>query len=82
MVIEQGLNVRQAEALKTNSAPRDRTAKAAVARDPETEAIERDLADRLGLKVDISFDGKGGTVRLGYRTLEQLDTIIALLSRG
>jgi ParB family chromosome partitioning protein len=43
--------------------------------------LERDLSERLGLKVDISFDGRGGAVRIVYKSLDQLDTVIALLSR-
>ena len=81
MVIDRGLNVRQAEALVTNRGANASKPAIPAPKDPETEALERDLAERLGLKVDISFDGRGGAVRLGYRTLEQLDTIIALLSR-
>lgn len=81
MVIDRGLNVRQAEALVTNRPAGAAKTLSPPDKDPETEALERDLAEKLGLKVEISFDGRGGHVRLGYRTLEQLDTIIALLSR-
>jgi ParB family chromosome partitioning protein len=48
-------------------------------KDPETAALERDLAERLGLKVEIAFDGKAGSVRIHYRTLDQLDGLITLL---
>ena len=79
-VIARGLNVRQTEALapariaKRDSAPSSRPAK-----DPETTALERDLSERLGLKVEITFDGKGGNVRILYRSLDQLDGIVSLL---
>lgn len=79
-VISRGLNVRQTEALVPG-----RTTKAVpngevrAAKDPETIALERDLSERLGFKVDIAFDGKGGTVRITYRTLDQLDDIVSLL---
>ena len=80
LVISRGLNVRQTEALSTNrpepSAPAEKPT-----RDPETEALERDLSERLGLKVQIGFDGRGGAVRIQYRSLDQLDSLIALLSR-
>jgi ParB family chromosome partitioning protein len=81
MVIERGLNVRQAEALVTNRAAPSPKDAGAQAKDPETVALERDLSERLGLRVDISFDGRGGQLRLNYKSLEQLDTVIALLSR-
>jgi ParB family chromosome partitioning protein len=78
-VIAGGLNVRQTEALATpRPQPREHTTRP---KDPETAALEHDLSERLGLKVDISFDGKGGAVRIQYRSLDQLDGLIALLGR-
>lgn len=79
-VIARGLNVRQTEALASRKV--DAAAAgiyAAKMKDPETQALERELAAQLGLKVDIFFDGKGGTMRLHYRTLDQLDGIVRLL---
>jgi ParB family transcriptional regulator, chromosome partitioning protein len=81
MVIAKGLNVRQTEALTTNRAEPAAPADKSTPRDPETEALERDLSERLGLKIQIAFDGRGGTVRIHYRSLDQLDSLIALLSR-
>jgi ParB family chromosome partitioning protein len=81
LVIEKGLNVRQTEGLTTNQPPKPAQSPAPRERDPETEALERDLSDRLGLKVQIAFDGKGGNMRIQYRSLDQLDGLIALLSR-
>lgn len=82
-VIAKGLNVRQTEALvpRRPSTPEGSPARRESGKDPETIALERDLSDRLGLRVDISFDGKGGAVRIHYRSLDQLDGLIALLSR-
>ena len=82
MVIDRGLNVRQAEALVTNRAPGTAKTASPQAKDVETAALERGLSEKLGLKVEISFDGRGGQMRLSYRSLEQLDTVVALLSRG
>ena len=49
------------------------------AKDADTAALERDLANRLGLKVAISFAGRGGALTIHYRTLEQLDDVIRRL---
>ena len=84
-VIARGLNVRQTEALTARHAPSSIIADASakrLTRDPATQSLERDLAARLGLRVDIAFDGSGGVVRLHYRTLDQLDGLIALLNGG
>ncbi len=79
-VISRGLNVRQTEALSAGR-PAEAPAPKERVRDPETDALQSDLSDRLGLAVQISFNGKGGTVSLKYRNLDQLDSLIALLSR-
>ena len=78
-VIARGLNVRQTEALSQRSARPAAAPPRAV--DPETAALERDLSARLGLRVQVAFDGAGGSVRIHYQTLDQLDGVIALLTR-
>jgi ParB family chromosome partitioning protein len=83
-VIARGLSVRQTEALAARQpGGPDATGHASRIRskDPETAALEADLSERLGLKVEIAFDGKAGSVRIHYRTLDQLDGIVTLLSR-
>ena len=80
-VIAGGLNVRQTEALAAGKPTIEKPAAPARAKDPETLALEHDLSERLGLKVEIGFDGKGGMVRIHYRSLDQLDGLIALLGR-
>ncbi len=79
IVLARGLSVRQAEALAAAKPPK--SASLAV-RDPETEALERDLSERLGLTVEVAFDGKGGALTIKYRNLDQLDSIVALLSQN
>ncbi len=81
-VADLGLNVRQTEKLV-----RDASAKAAKPRPPrqkdaDTIALERDLTNLLGLKVEIDDKGGKGSVRVHYKTLEQLDDILSRLSHG
>ncbi len=81
MVLTRGLNVRQTEALA--KAPRtagDGGSRPARQKDPETATLERELSERLGLKVEIAYDGKGGCVRIHYRDLDQLDFVLAYLT--
>jgi ParB family chromosome partitioning protein len=81
-VIARGLNVRQTEALSSRKPPGEAARLSpSGSKDPETAAMERELSERLGLRIDIAFDGTGGSVRIHYRTLDQLDGLIALLSR-
>ncbi len=52
-------------------------------KDPDTKALEANLSNVLGLKVEILDKGKaGGQVRIFYRTLEQLDDICSRLNRN
>jgi ParB family chromosome partitioning protein len=76
-VVDRGLNVRQTEALAA-AKPRDPPA-ASAPRAPETVALERELSERLGLRVSIRHAGRGGQVVIQYQDLDQLDGIIRLL---
>lgn len=81
-VIARGLSVRQTEALAPGRSTRPTAAAPGAAKDPETVALERELSERLGLRVEIAFDGKGGAVRIQYRSLDQLDGIVTLLMQS
>lgn len=84
-VIARDMSVRQTEALvqkATRGEGQVATAKTGrERRDPEIAMLERDLSTRLGLQVQIQFDGKGGSIRFSYRTLDQLDGLLALLKK-
>jgi len=88
-IIAKGLSVRQTEERarreKTRPGPgadnaRARARGAAQAADPDLEALERQLGDILGLKVQVSHKGQGGAVTLNYSSLDQLDMICQRLS--
>lgn len=80
-VIDRGLSVRDAERLaKRAKAGGKSPSKAGGGRDPDLEALERQLGDILGLKVQIAHGARGGTVTLGYSSLDQLDLICQRLS--
>jgi ParB family chromosome partitioning protein len=80
LVVEKGLSVRHVEAIAQDERdredelgyvqPRQRTRKE---KDPDTRALENALQDVLGLTVSIEHKGKGGDVKIRYKSLEQLD---------
>ena len=77
-IVEEGLSVRQAEALAQEPAraPGGGARPSTPAqKDADTLALEKTLSDATGLKVTISHSPKGGEIRIGYRTLEQLDDL-------
>ncbi len=73
-VIANGLSVRQTEALvrREGAGGRATTAKTASA---DTRSFEQDLQEILGLKVKLVDSGGQGELRLGYKTLEQLEDL-------
>jgi ParB family chromosome partitioning protein len=79
-VVAEGLSVRRTEVLaaKAGRAFKPESAEAAP-RNPDIAALERSLSDQLGLRVEVAFSGKGGTVRIHYRDLEQLDGLLGRL---
>ena len=84
-IVEKGLNVRQVEALGQDEAEASgkkiRTRMRAI-KDADTLALEKRLSDALGLVVSVDHRGKGGVLRVRYRTLDQLDDVIRRLERG
>jgi ParB family chromosome partitioning protein len=82
-IIEEGLNVRQAEALAhVEGVPERKPQKArgGKAKDADTAALEKRVSDALGLAVSIDHHDSAGTVHIRYRDLDQLDEIVRRLS--
>lgn len=85
-IIARGLSVRQAEeeARRQKAGPRElarSTSPGALkAPDADLQALERQLGDMLGLKVQVAHKGQGGAVTLHYSSLDQLDMICQRLS--
>jgi ParB family chromosome partitioning protein len=48
-------------------------------KDADTRALERTLSERIGLKVTLKPARNGGSLTIIYRTLDQLDGVIARL---
>jgi ParB family transcriptional regulator, chromosome partitioning protein len=86
-IVDKGLNVRQAEALARKASDAATPGKAPAPRRPrgkdaDTRALEADLAEVLGLDVEIRDAGGAGELRIQYATLEQLDDLCRRLTRA
>ena len=80
-VVKRDLSVRQTEALAAQATRPVEPASARAPRaDADIEALANSLSERLGLKVQIKFNGKNGAVTLNYANLDQLDSLLALLN--
>jgi ParB family chromosome partitioning protein len=86
-IIARGLSVRQAEdqARKVKPGAGHNIARGSARNykqpaDADLLALQRQLGDMLGLKVDVAHNGKKGTVTLHYSSLDQLDMICQRLS--
>jgi ParB family chromosome partitioning protein len=51
-------------------------------KDPNTTALEENLTQLLGLNVSIETRGEGGTLKISYKTLDQLDGVLQRLTHG
>lgn len=84
-VIARGLSVRDTEALArraNGSAPTSgKSAAPKAAKDADTQALEVDLSEVLGLDVEVLDRGGAGELRIKYQTLEQLDEVCRRLTR-
>ena len=84
-IIAQRLNVRQIEAIAQEQAERagkTATSRRRAVKDTDTLTLEKRLSDALGLAVAIEHRGKGGELRIRYKTLDQLDEVIRRLERA
>jgi ParB family chromosome partitioning protein len=86
-IVEEGLNVRQTEALAHEEGVPERKPQKARSgggktKDPDTIALEKRVSDALGLAVTVNHRDPGGTVQISYRNLEQLDEVMRRLAKG
>lgn len=49
--------------------------------DADTRALEKQLSQLLGMRVDIRFSGKAGQLTIHYQDLDQLDDVITRLGK-
>ena len=85
-VIAKGLSVRQTEQRARFAKPGAAVdiarsgARNATPADADVVALERQLGDTLGLKVQVTHNGQKGVVTLHYSSLDQLDMICQRLT--
>ena len=83
-IVARGLNVRQVEEIarettKQNGQQQTSGGKARKAKNTNTLALEKRLADALGLAVTIDHRERGGTLSIRYRSVDQLDEVVRRL---
>ncbi len=86
-IVKKGLSVRETERLvksesmdldgaKSVSSKGKKESSTSSKKDADTRALERDIAEALGLDVNIEHRGKkGGCLTIDYRSLDQLDEV-------
>jgi ParB family transcriptional regulator, chromosome partitioning protein len=81
-IVDDGLNVREVEALVQNDgaaqpgAANANTHRRPKDKDPDTRAFEKELTDALGLRVEIKRgSGESGVMTIKYGNYDQLDYI-------
>ncbi len=86
-IVKRGLSVRQAEKLVKKASAGKAAGKKPVSRnfvprDVDVLALEEKMSTLLGMRVMLESAGSAaGTLRIEYKSLEQLDDVLARLSR-
>ncbi len=84
IVAQKSLSVRETERLaqQPEAMPRPKPDRKAVAKSADIVALEKELSDVLGMKVELRDEGEGrGVVTIFYRSLEQLDYLCGKMRR-
>ncbi|MFO1088897.1 MAG: ParB/RepB/Spo0J family partition protein [Hyphomicrobiales bacterium] len=82
-IVKLGLTVRDAERLSRETSEQRKPKAERPEKSVDIAALENELMDHLGLRVDITDRGrKGGRITLHYGTLEQLDDLCRRLIRS
>jgi ParB family chromosome partitioning protein len=89
-VIDGSLSVRDAERLANHAKtapsakvkPTVPVAGKSGSKHADLLALERDMTERLGLRVTIEAQGSAGTLSIAYKSLDQLDGLLDKLSRS
>ena len=85
-VTGRNLSVRETERLANEAKDAKPAPKAAVVpasvrpKHADLLALERDMTERLGLRVTIDAKGSSGTLSIAYNNMDQLDDVLAKLS--
>jgi ParB family chromosome partitioning protein len=75
-IVKDDLNVREVEAMVQGGPVRSDEPRKPREKDPDTKAFEKELADVLGLKVEIKRgSGESGVLMIKYGNYDQLDYI-------
>jgi ParB family transcriptional regulator, chromosome partitioning protein len=81
LAVEKGLSVRDLEKIAQSGKKQQEKIGRLNAReaDPNTNALEKELIDTLGLPVSLRVQGEKGSVSISFNTLDQLDLILSKL---
>jgi ParB family chromosome partitioning protein len=86
LVIDKGFSVRETEALARRAhgreAPPAMRPRKPAGKDADTRALEEDLAEVLGLEVEVIDRNGVGELRIRYGSFEQLDEVCRRLTRA
>jgi ParB family transcriptional regulator, chromosome partitioning protein len=85
-IVARGLNTRQVEEIareiaKKKGQQQKSGDKRRAAKNADALALEKRLADALGLVVSVDNRSRGGSLTIRYRSLDQLDEVVRRLER-
>jgi ParB family transcriptional regulator, chromosome partitioning protein len=81
-IAEENLSVRQAEQAARSNKNKPARAADYEHKSADLASLSQDLSRNLGMNVSIATTSKGGRCVIAFKTIDQLDHIIALLRGG
>lgn len=84
-IANSGMSVRDIEGRVSTQSGKTKTRKAPTTKSADTVALERDVSNAIGMKVDIKLKGNEdsgrGTLSIAFKTLDQLDDVLRRLNQ-
>lgn len=84
-IANSGMSVRDIEGRVSTQSGKTKTGKAPTTKSADTVALERDVSNAIGMKVDIKLKGNEdsgrGTLSIAFKTLDQLDDVLRRLNQ-
>ncbi|MGB6231105.1 MAG: ParB/RepB/Spo0J family partition protein [Litorimonas sp.] len=78
-ILREEMSVRQAEQWVKDERKPDKPARTRKEKQTDIAALEQRLRDESGLTADIRHGARGGEIRLKYKDLKEMDTLLARL---
>lgn len=82
LIVQKDLSVRESEAMMRRLKKGEPLREPAQTKPADIRQVEKELTDKIGLKVDLNHKNPAGKLVIHYKTAEQLEDLIKRLPKG